>query len=79
MWKKEEEMAMEFTTVDSTQLDEVGYDEETGTAQVRFQNGALYEYDDVPKSVVDAIISAPSAGQQFNLTLKYGYTYRRLG
>ena len=71
-------MAMEFTSVESSQLDQIGYDAETQTAQVDFANGASYLYEHVEKEVVDAIIGAASPGRQFNQTLKYGYSYRRL-
>jgi hypothetical protein len=71
-------MAMEWTDVDSSQLEAVGYDAETEEAQVRFVNGSVYSYQRVPQSVIDGIINASSAGRQFNETLKYGFAYKRL-
>ena len=52
-------------------------------ARVRFlakgkNAGSLYEYDQVPAEVVQAIIDAGSPGRQFADTLKYGFTYRRI-
>jgi hypothetical protein len=77
-------MAMEWTDVDSSQIVRIGYDAETLKAQVQFKDrksgyvSATYEYDNVPQEVVTDIINAPSAGQQFNGTLKYGFNYRKL-
>ena len=76
-------MAVEMVPVSSSQLQSIGWDKETGKAYVRFIDkrggaGALYRYDDVPESVVTDIINAPSAGQQFNATLKFGFSYERI-
>ena len=71
-------MAMEMVPVSSSQISEIGYDAETQKAQVRFNNGSLYEYDDVPKSTIDAVIGADSVGRAFNLLMKFGFNYRRL-
>jgi hypothetical protein len=32
----------------------------------------------VPKEVIDGILSAPSVGQAFNQSLKFGFAYRKL-
>lgn len=77
-------MAMDWTDVDSSQIVRIGYDEETLKAQVAFKDrrtggvSATYEYDNVPKEVVDNIIAAPSVGQAFNGSLKFGFNYRKL-
>lgn len=68
--------------VESSQLAAIGYDKQSGQAYVRFvdkgRGGALYEYDAVPEGVVTDIINAESVGRQFNLSLKYGFSYRRI-
>ena len=62
----------------------VGYDEETLKAYVAFKDRrsgdvqSMYEYDNVPKEVVDNIISAESVGRAFASSLKYGFSYRKL-
>jgi hypothetical protein len=71
-------MAMEWQAVDSTQLERIGYDEETQECQVEFSSGSTYSYSNVPKNVVDDIVNAGSPGRQFAQTLKFGYSYTRL-
>ena len=69
---------MEMVPVSSSQISAIGYEQETLKAQVRFTNGSLYEYDDVPKSTIDAVMGADSVGKAFNLLMKYGFNYRRI-
>ena len=41
---------MTYTTVESSMIDLVGYDEETSTLEARFVNtGYTYRYENVPK------------------------------
>ena len=77
-------MAINWTDVESSQIVRVGYDEETLKAYVAFKDRrsgdvqSTYEYDNVPKEVVDNIISAESVGRAFASSLKYGFSYRKL-
>lgn len=72
-------MVMVWRDVESsTQLDAIGFDDETNTAQVKFQSGAVYEYSDVEKEVIDNIVNSSSPGRTFAQTLKYGYQYTRI-
>jgi hypothetical protein len=49
--------------VTSSNVAAVGYDEATKTARVRFHNGAVYRYADVPKELHESIMAAPSVGK----------------
>ena len=74
---------MEMIAVDSSQLESVGQDPETGKGMVRFlgkggRPGSLYEYDDTTPEEAKAIIDADSPGRQFAATWKYGKTYRKI-
>ena len=77
-------MAMEWTDVDSSQIVRIGYDAETLEARVDFKDrksggvSSTYSYSLVPKEVIDGILSAPSVGQAFNQSLKFGFAYRKL-
>jgi len=45
-----------------------------GTLSITFVNGRTYEYEDVPENILDALISAPSAGQYFHANIKDIYS-----
>jgi len=82
-FKPEEENIMEMIAVESRQIKAIGHDPETGKAVVEFMPNrqgvsSVYEYDNVPASVVADIINADSPGRQFGATLKYGFQYRKL-
>lgn len=65
-------------TVSSSNVASVGYDVETQTLEVEFQNGAVYQYYDVPSSVYEAFMSAPSHGQFLHYHIKGYYRYSRV-
>lgn len=57
----------------STNLDSVGHDEESTTLEVAFKNGSVWQYEDVPRSVYEGILSAPSPGGFFSSHVKGQY------
>lgn len=64
--------------VSSSQLAAVGYNKDSQKLRVRFNNGSLYEYADVPEGVDQGIIGADSPGGAFNATVKNAYSYERI-
>ncbi len=42
------------------------------TVEVEFLSGSVYQYRDVPKAAVDAVLQGPSIGAMFNRYLKAG-------
>lgn len=70
---------MERAPVVSSNLAEVGFDPVTGTLEVAFKNGSVYEYYAVPSEVHAELMAAPSHGQYFDRRVKKaGYGYRRV-
>jgi hypothetical protein len=70
---------MERQHVNSSNLKSVGYDPETKTLEIEFLNGGLYQYDNVPESIYNGLMSASSHGQYFYRHIKKGgYHYRKL-
>jgi len=65
-------------SVTSSDIAALGYDDSTSTLYVRFHQGRLYSYDRVPRSVYEALNSAPSIGSSFHANVRYVYAYRRL-
>jgi hypothetical protein len=54
---------MQYTAVDSSMIDLIGYDEDTQILEVRFVNtGYTYEYEGVPKEEFEALMKTSSKG-----------------
>ncbi len=70
---------MDMISVVSSNLAEIGYDEETQTLGIIFKNGVLYHYSNVPESVFEELKSAGSAGQYFNSCIRDDYTCQKVG
>lgn len=58
--------------VASSDLVSVGYDTTTGTLEIEFRNGAVYEYLRVPGCVHAGLMSAASHGRFFNQQIRNG-------
>jgi KTSC domain-containing protein len=65
--------------VSSSNVDSVGYDQESETLYVRFKNETLYEYRNVPVVVFEQLMSAPSVGSYMHRNIKNVYPYDRVG
>ncbi|MGW9351470.1 KTSC domain-containing protein [Nocardiopsis flavescens] len=70
---------MKHETVSSTNLSSVGYDPHLRTLEVRFRNGSLYQYADVPASVHRGLMKSPSKGSFLDsFVKKAGYKVSRI-
>lgn len=70
---------MDYVPVSSSTVSAVGYDEESNTLGVRFQNGSEYHYFGVPRDVFDGIQSASSVGRYLDQAIKKaGYSFSRV-
>lgn len=67
---------MRFTTLESTTLATVAYDEARGLLQLEFRSGAFYLYIGVPAAVHQALLDAPSKGKYFNRAIRGRFSYR---
>lgn len=68
---------MQMIPVNSSNLASVGY--ENGTLHIRFRSGGLYSYTNVPVSVYQGLMSAPSKGSYFHAHIKGQYGDHRIG
>jgi hypothetical protein len=64
--------------VDSSNIDSIGYDEETKTLRVQFLNGGIYDYAGVSQAQFDALLSSDSKGQYLNMAIKSQFPYTRV-
>lgn len=67
---------MHRVPVESTMLDSIGY--EKNVLEVRFNNGGLYQYLDVPESTLAGLMRADSKGRFFNEHIRGRYPAVRL-
>ena len=63
--------------VSSSNIAEVGYDEQSNTMEILFTNHSVYQYFDVPKNVHNALISAASVGQFFHQQIRGQYRFAK--
>ena len=69
---------MRVTTVQSTTLATVIYDEAREVLQLEFLSRALYQYSGVPREVHEALLSAPSKGRYFNQAIRGRFPFARI-
>lgn len=55
-------MAMIWTPVRSSNVAQVGWDDETDTLAIEFTSGAVYEYDGQSEATVQDILTSSSPG-----------------
>lgn len=67
---------MNMIPVRSSNLESVGYDGRN--LYIRFLNGGLYRYINVPKNVYSELLSAPSKGVYLTRFVKGKYPYQKL-
>lgn len=66
---------MERTPVSSSNIRSIGYDPDTSTLEIEFNNGRIYQYFAVPQGEFDALMSAGSHGTYLNANIKGKYNY----
>ena len=66
---------MRITTVESTTLATVAYDNARGLLQLEFRSRAIYQYFGVPAAVHEGLLDAPSKGSYFNRFIRGRYPY----
>lgn len=64
---------MRRVTVESSCIDSVGYDNEV--LEVRFNNGGVYRYFEVPAQLYRQLLAAESKGRFFNAHIRDDYSY----
>jgi hypothetical protein len=70
---------MDRAAVSSSNISEIGYDRNSETLEVMFNNGSVYQYYNVGQALFDELMQAPSKGQFLNVYIKNAYPYSRVG
>lgn len=68
---------LEMIYVDSSNIEAVGYDDDTQELHVQFLLSGCYIYSDVPREVFDDLINAPSKGSFLNREVKSIYQFMK--
>ena len=69
---------MEKTPVISSNVESVGYDEDSAKLEIEFKNGATYQYFDVPENVFTELRDADSVGGYLAARIKGAYRYSKI-
>lgn len=62
----------------SNQVSEYGYSAESNTLAVRFKNGGMYHYHDVPERIAKGFDEAESKGSYLHSHIKPTFKYSRI-
>ncbi|MDO7977728.1 KTSC domain-containing protein [Oceanotoga teriensis] len=69
---------IEMVFVESSNLLEVGYDENNELLYVRFKNNSLYFYKGVPKFQYETLLNSQSVGRYFANNIRNFYPYEKI-
>ena len=74
---------MEMKEVTSSNVAAMGYDPgdpdtDVGTLLIRFNNGATYEYSDIPAFLAEELFEADSVGRFVNVNIRGKYEGKKL-
>lgn len=72
-----QQQKLEWTDVDSSNIEAVAYHDESSTLAVRFKGGALYTYKGVDSETHVALVHAESVGRYLNQVIKVNFPYER--
>lgn len=65
--------------VKSSNLRSVGYDPESKTLEIEFNNSSIYQYHNVPDSVYKELMNAESHGKYLDVNIKKaGYSFTKM-
>lgn len=70
-------MLPEMQSVGSSTIKEIGYDEAGEKLWVKFKDGGLYFYSDVPKEVYEEMLSVRSVGRYFHQNVRLQFSCKR--
>lgn len=72
-------MNIEKEYVSSSNIEAVGYDDDTQTLRVWFLNGSVYDYAGVSRMEYEGLRDAPSVGSYLHQNIKGQYPYQKVG
>jgi hypothetical protein len=67
-----------ISSIDSTSVEALQYDNESKKLTVEFKGGAIYDYYDVPEDVFEGFHEADSIGKYLNSQVKGSYNFEKI-
>ncbi len=68
---------VEMQFVESSNIEQVGYDADSMELHVQFKNSGLYVYFEVPRAIYESLMSADSKGSFFNREIKKVFRFEK--
>ncbi len=69
---------MEMVNVISSNIEKIGYDENTALLVIQFKDGSAYEYYEVPQYEYDGLIGAESHGKYAHQNIYKKYRQQKI-
>ena len=70
---------IEMIPVVSSNIESIGYNEGTQILRVKFLNGAIYEYKNIPLIEFEQLKNTSSVGSYLNRNIARNYPYEKVG
>jgi hypothetical protein len=64
---------MKMHSVDSSAILEVGYEESTKQMKIKFKQGRVYDFCQVPKNIFQGLLESKSKGTYYNKYIRDNY------
>jgi len=68
---------MEMKMLTSSQIESVGYDNDSSTLRIKFKSGGTYDYLEVEPSVHQELLQNTSPGKYFHSNIKKVYKFEK--
>lgn len=75
---RSEEEEIIRSSVESSNIKSIGYDSKKLMLHVEFNNGSIYQYNDVPKEIYDKMLSSSSVGMYLYKNIKNSFSYLKI-
>lgn len=69
---------MRRASVDSSNIASIGYKKTEKLLEIRFNNGSVYQYSDVPQDIYEGLQSAESKGKFFHSKIRTGFSFKKV-
>jgi hypothetical protein len=70
---------MKRTSVSSSNIRSIGYDEASQTLEVEFKSSGIYQYSAVANNLFEQFIAAPSKGRYFDQNIREKFRTVKVG